>query len=105
MPGLRAMPAVISTTSLFSVSSYDVVPTIWASDPMMGSACRRSRALPLGMPPVDGWSTQDDIAEFHGRTPVSGCGTDVARSNNGNLCAPHAWVSCGDVMTEQKRRI
>ena len=56
MPGLRAMPAVTTTTSLPAVSAQSVVPVSRASKPMIGAAWKRSRALPAGIPSVAGMS-------------------------------------------------
>ena len=38
MPGLRAMPAVTTTTSLPAVSVQELVPVSRASKPMIGEA-------------------------------------------------------------------
>ena len=58
MPGLRAMPAVTTTTSLPAVSAQFVVPVSRESKPMIGDAWKRSSALPAGMPSVAGMSSR-----------------------------------------------
>ena len=56
---------------------------------MIGPACIRSRALPLGMFSVAGISTQHDVAEFRRRTPVAQCRADIARADDRDFCSPH----------------
>ena len=50
MPGLRASPAVMITTSELSVSSYVFAPVMRTSKPSTGAASARSKALPCGTP-------------------------------------------------------
>ena len=57
MPGLRAMPAVTTTTSLPAASAQSVVPVTLESKPTIGEAWNRSSALPAGMPSVAGMSS------------------------------------------------
>ena len=57
MPGLRAMPAVTTTTSLPAVAAQSVVPVSRESKPMIGAAWKRSSALPAGIPSVAGMSS------------------------------------------------
>src|SRR5437899_1166058 len=49
MPGLRATPAIMTTTSESAVSSYPLLPVMRTSTPRIGAACVRSRALPIGI--------------------------------------------------------
>ena len=57
MPGLRARPAVMITTSELSVSSYVFEPIIRTSKPSMGAASARSNPLPCGTPSTISTST------------------------------------------------
>ena len=50
MPGLRAMPAVITTTSLPSISAKSVLPRILTSYPRSGAAWRKSSAFERASP-------------------------------------------------------
>ena len=48
IPGRRAIPAVITTTSDPAVSSYPLLPVIFASVPMTGADSSMSNDLPWG---------------------------------------------------------
>jgi hypothetical protein len=50
MPGFRAIPAVITTTSLPAISAKSVVPRMRTSYPRSGAAWRKSSALELARP-------------------------------------------------------
>src|SRR5690242_9229801 len=50
MPGLRAMPAVMTTTSEPAVSSYPLVPITRVSYSSIGADCHWSSPLPCGIP-------------------------------------------------------
>jgi hypothetical protein len=89
MPGRRASPAVMTTTSLFSVSSYEVVPTISASDPTIGQGLRQVEGLALGHAAGLRHIEQHDISEFHHGAPVGRGGTHITGSDDRNLCARH----------------
>src|SRR5713101_7538768 len=49
MPGLRAIPAMMTTTSEPAVSAYPLLPTTRTSHPATGKAWVRSSALPMGI--------------------------------------------------------
>src|SRR2546425_1021292 len=49
MPGLRAIPAMMTTTSEPAVSAYPLLPTTRTSHPATGRAWVRSSALPMGI--------------------------------------------------------
>ena len=59
MPGLRGSPAVMTTTSEFSVPSYDPppTPTILVSKPSIGRDWFMSSAMPSGLPSTMSVST------------------------------------------------
>lgn len=50
MPGLRAMPLVMTTTSLFSTAAKSLLPSTFTSKSKMAPHCAMSRALPWGIP-------------------------------------------------------
>ena len=48
IPGRRAIPAVITTTSESADASYPLLPVMLASEPITGPDSSMSRALPWG---------------------------------------------------------
>ncbi len=83
------MPAVITTTSLSLLSSYEVVPRIVASNPMIGDDCIRSRRLTRGHSFGLRYVNEHNIAELGGGAPVRGGCADVSRADDADLRATH----------------
>ena len=61
IPGLRAMPAVMMTTSEPALGPYSLQPSKEQSYPCTGPACIRSKAFPWGMPSTISTSTTSAI--------------------------------------------
>ena len=62
IPGLRAIPAVITTTSEFAESAKSLVPCIFTSRPSTGVASSKSSAFPFVLPSSGAISTNTTSA-------------------------------------------
>ncbi len=93
MPGLRGMPAVMTTTSLWAVSAYRVVPTICGVIAHDRTGLEQVQGLALGHGSSLGDVQEDDVAQFGRRTPVGGGRADVAGADDADFRASHGFFS------------
>ena len=64
IPGLRAMPAVMTTMSEPAVSSYPLVPITRESKPSIGADCHWSSPFPCGTPSATSTMTTVRASSF-----------------------------------------